>query len=109
VENDYLGWMDDSGGRHTFIEFFTHYHVPRIPELAAGLGEIGCTTAIIWGDRDPYIPFGTARELADRIPNARLTRLCGGDHYIMEERPDEVTSALFNLLTRDAPARPRLA
>jgi pimeloyl-ACP methyl ester carboxylesterase len=109
VENDYLGWMDDSGGRHTFIEFFTHYHVPRIPELAAGLGEIGCPTAIIWGDRDPYIPFGTARELADRIPNARLTRLCGGDHYIMEERPDEVTSALFNLLTRDAPARPRLA
>ncbi|MGH3636881.1 MAG: alpha/beta fold hydrolase, partial [Mycobacterium sp.] len=84
-------------------------HVPRIPELAAGLDEIRCPTAIIWGDRDPYIPFETARELADRIPNATLTCLRGGDHYIMEERPDEVTSALLDLLARNAAAHPRLA
>ena len=53
---------------------------------------------MIWGDRDAYIPFETARELADRIPGATLTRLRGGDHYIMEERPDEVTAALLELL-----------
>jgi pimeloyl-ACP methyl ester carboxylesterase len=98
LENDYLGWMDDSTGRQTFVDFFAHYHVPRIPELAAGLSEIGCPTAVIWGDRDPYIPFETARELADRIPDVTLTRLRGGDHYIMEERPDEVTLALLDLL-----------
>jgi pimeloyl-ACP methyl ester carboxylesterase len=109
LENDYLGWMDDSSGRQTFVDFFAHYHVQRIPELKAGLNEIGCPTAIIWGDRDPYIPFETARELADRIPDATLTRLRGGDHYIMEERPDEVTSALLGLLARDVAARPRLA
>ena len=53
---------------------------------------------MIWGDRDAYIPFETARELADRIPAATSTRLHGGDHYIMEERPDEVTAALLELL-----------
>ena len=52
---------------------------------------------MIWGDRDPYVPFGTARELADRIPNATLTRLRGADHYIMEECPREVTDALVSL------------
>jgi len=60
-------------------------------------------TAIIWGDRDRYIPFSTARELAERIPGATLTQLTGGDHYIMEERPDEVTAALLELLARRAP------
>ncbi len=57
-----------------------------------------CPTAVIWGDPDAYIPFETARELADRITGATLTRLRGGDHYIMEERPDEVTAALLELL-----------
>jgi pimeloyl-ACP methyl ester carboxylesterase len=92
--------MDTARGRRTFVEFFTNYNVPVVPELAAGLGRIDCPTAVIWGDRDRYIPFATARELAERIPGATLTRLAGADHYIMEERPDDVTAALLELLTR---------
>jgi pimeloyl-ACP methyl ester carboxylesterase len=34
------------------------------------------------------------------VPSATLTQLTGGDHYIMEERPDEVTAALLELLAR---------
>lgn len=100
LEAEYLGWMGTPSGRRAFVEFFAHYHLPRVPWLAEGLGGIGCPTAIIWGDRDAYIPFRTAQELADRIPGATLTRLAGGDHYIMEERPDQVTSALLELLVR---------
>lgn len=100
LEDEYLGWMDTAGGRCTFVEFFRNYHLPAVPELAAGLGRIDCPTAIIWGDRDRYIPFATASELANRIPGAALIRLTGGDHYIMEERPDEVTAALLDLLAR---------
>ena len=100
LEEEYLGWMDTPLGRRTFVEFFANYHVPAVPELAAGLGRIGCPTAVIWGDRDRYIPFTTARELAERIPDATLTRLTGADHYVMEERPDEVTAALLELLAR---------
>jgi pimeloyl-ACP methyl ester carboxylesterase len=100
LEEEYLGWMDTSQGRRAFVEFFTHYHVPVVPELADGLEQISCPTAIIWGDRDRYIPFSTAMQLAEGIPGAVLTRLAGGDHYIMEERPDEVTAALVQLLAR---------
>jgi len=74
--------------------------VPAVGELAAGLGRIDCPTSIIWGDRDRYIPFSTARELAERILGATMTQLTGGDHYIMEERPHEVTAALLELLAR---------
>jgi pimeloyl-ACP methyl ester carboxylesterase len=98
LEAEYLGWMNTPHGRRTFWKFFAHYPVPAVPWLAEGLETIRCPTAVIWGDRDPYIPFGTARELADRIPHATLTRLRGGDHYLMEERPREVTDALMSLL-----------
>jgi pimeloyl-ACP methyl ester carboxylesterase len=81
--------------------------VSAVPGLSAGLGRIDCPTAIIWGDRDRYIPFSTARELAQRIPNATLIRLSGGDHYIMEERPNEVTAALLELLARPCAVRQR--
>jgi pimeloyl-ACP methyl ester carboxylesterase len=100
LEDEYLGWMDTPRGRQTFVDFFANYHVPAVPELAADLGRIGCPTAIIWGDRDRYIPLSTARELAEGIPGATLTQLTGGDHYIMEERPDEVNAALLELLAR---------
>ncbi|HEX2212736.1 MAG TPA: alpha/beta hydrolase [Mycobacterium sp.] len=100
LEAEYLGWMDTPTGRRTFVEFFRNYHVPAVDELAAGLGQITCPTAVIWGDRDRYIPFTTAAQLADRIPGATLTRLTGADHYVMEERPAEVTAAILDLLAR---------
>ena len=100
LEDHYLGWMDTPAGRRAYVDFFANYHVPAVPGLAEWLGQIRCPTAIIWGDRDPYIPFSTALELVEGIPAATLTRLRGADHYVMEERPDEVTDALFDLLAR---------
>lgn len=100
LETEYLGWMDTPVGRRTFVEFFRNYHVPAIGELGAALSRITCPTAVIWGDRDRYIPFTTAQQLADRIPGATLTRLAGADHYVMEERPAEVTAAILDLLAR---------
>lgn len=97
-EAEYLGWMRTPQGRRAFWEFFAHYPVPAVPWLADGLATIECPVAVIWGDRDPYVPFRSARELVDRIRHATLTHLRGGDHYIMEERPQEVTAALSNLL-----------
>ena len=102
LEAEYLGWVNTSQGRHTFWEFFAHYPVAAVPWRTERLAAIQCPVAVIWGDRDPYIPFDTAREPTDRIPHATLTHLRGADHYIMEERPREVTDALLGLLSRPA-------
>lgn len=97
-EAEYLGWMRTRRGRRTYWEFFADYPVPAVPWLGERLETIQCPVSVIWGDRDPYIPFSTALELADRIPGAELIRLRGADHYVMEERPLEVTEALLGLL-----------
>lgn len=60
---------------------------------------------MIWGERDPYIPWRTARQLVAAIPRAELVRLPGADHYVMEERPDEVSAALLDLLSAPVAAR----
>jgi pimeloyl-ACP methyl ester carboxylesterase len=105
LEAEYLGWMNTPQGRQTFWEFFAHYSVPAVPWLAERLATIQRPVTVLWGDRDPYIPFDYARELADRIPCARLIRLGGADHYVVEERPREVTAALRSLLGQPAAIR----
>lgn len=97
---DYTGWMDTTGGREWYIHFFRHYEVRRRDDLREGLGTIGCPTAVIWGDRDPYVSYATATELAAKIRHATLSRIAGADHYVMEERPAEVLNALGALLER---------
>jgi pimeloyl-ACP methyl ester carboxylesterase len=98
----YLSFLGHPAGRRWYAHFLSGYRVRVRPELAAGLAGIDCPTAVIWGDRDRGIPFRTAEELADRIPSATLVRIHGADHFVTEERPEEVTEALRAWLLRPA-------
>jgi pimeloyl-ACP methyl ester carboxylesterase len=95
---DYVGWMDEPEGRRWLLHFFGDYRVPARTELRFRLGEISCPAAIVWGREDSYLRPATAEELAARIPGAELTMLAGAGHFVMEERPAEVTAALERLL-----------
>jgi pimeloyl-ACP methyl ester carboxylesterase len=96
----YVGWMEEPQGRRWLLHFFGDYRVRARPELRYRLGEIGCPTAVVWGRRDAYISDEVPQELASEIPGAQLTLLEGAGHFVMEERPDEVTDALLRLLER---------
>jgi len=100
----YVGWMDTPQGRRWLVHFFGQYRVGVRPELRRRLGEIECPTAIVWGRDDAYLRPAIATELAERIPDAELTTLDGAGHFVMEERPADVTAALKGLLAR----KPRL-
>ena len=101
---------DTEAGRRWFVRFFQDYVLREPRGVADGLGTIRVPTAIVWGDRDPYCPPWVARELAARIPDARLEWLAGADHYVMEERPADVLATLERWLARPAPAaRPEAA
>jgi cis-3-alkyl-4-acyloxetan-2-one decarboxylase len=102
VLDSYLGWMDTPEGRGWLVHFFGDYRVAVRPELRERLGEIACPTAIVWGRDDAYLRPTVATELAERIPRAELTMLDGTGHFVMEERPAEVTAALERLLAREA-------
>jgi pimeloyl-ACP methyl ester carboxylesterase len=91
--------MDSVEGRRWFAHFFALYDVRPRRELQEQLQKIGCPTAVIWGNRDPYCPESIGRELAERIPNAEFKVLRGADHFVMEERPSEVSQCLASWLT----------
>ncbi|MFI5720725.1 alpha/beta fold hydrolase [Nocardia sp. NPDC051750] len=97
----YLEVLRSPAGRRWYAHFFAGYEVRVRPELGARLHEISCPTTIIWGTRDPAIPFRTAQELAQRIPDADLVPI-DADHFLMEQRPGEVTAALLRWLDRPA-------
>ncbi|MGA6206195.1 alpha/beta fold hydrolase [Nocardia testacea] len=97
----YLALLRTPEGRRWYAHFWAGYQVRVRPELGARLSEITCPTTVIWGIRDPAIPLATAAELARHIPHAELVRI-DADHFLMEQRADEVTAALRNWLRRPA-------
>lgn len=99
--DSYVGWMDAPEGRRWLVHFFGEYRVAVRPTLRRRLGEIECPTAIVWGRDDAYLSPAIATELAERIQSAELTMLDGPGHFVMEERPAEVTVALERLLARE--------
>lgn len=66
------------------------------------LGQIGAPTAVIVGERDLLTPPELAREIADGIPNARLTTIAEAGHMAVAERPEAVNAALLAWLDRVA-------
>lgn len=99
---DYVDWMDTAPGRRWLVHYFGDYRTAPRPELRRRLGEITCPTAIVWGRADAYLRPAVATELAGTIPGAELTMLDGAGHWVMDERPADVTAALERLLTRPA-------
>jgi pimeloyl-ACP methyl ester carboxylesterase len=98
----YVRWMGTPEGRTWFTLFCRHFRVGARSELGSLAEALDVPTAIIWGERDPYFPTAIGEDLARRIKRASLTKLADGDHYIMEQRPDEVAAALLALTAIDA-------
>jgi pimeloyl-ACP methyl ester carboxylesterase len=96
----YVAWMEEPDARRWLLHFFGAYRVAARPELRRRLGEIGCPTAVIWGERDEYLRPEIAQELAREIPKAELTMIGDAGHFVTEERPEAVTAALEALLGR---------
>ncbi|MEU7401288.1 MULTISPECIES: alpha/beta fold hydrolase [unclassified Streptomyces] len=103
VLDGYVGWMATPQGRRWLLHYFGDYRTPPRPELRRGLPGVSCPTAVVWGRDDPYLSPAIATELARAVPRAELTLLDGAGHWVMDERPAEVTAALRRLLERATP------
>ena len=96
----YLAWMKTDLGQRWFAHFYAHFRTTARRELGSAAESFAMPCAMIWGDQDPYFPFSIGQDLAKRIPNSVLTQIEGGDHYILEQRPNEVAAALEALFNR---------
>jgi pimeloyl-ACP methyl ester carboxylesterase len=59
---------------------------------------IDMPVTVCWGEDDTWVPVERGRELAARIPGARLHVIPGAGHLVPEDQPAELTAALFEFL-----------
>ena len=62
------------------------------PELP--VEKIAAPTLLIWGDADAISPLAVGRHLEQRIPEARLHVVPGGDHDLAKTHADLVASLI---------------
>jgi pimeloyl-ACP methyl ester carboxylesterase len=67
---------------------------------------IDIPVTVCWGEDDTWVPVERGRELAARIPGARLHVIPGAGHLVQEDRPAELTAALLEFLTPAASPSP---
>lgn len=62
------------------------------------LGQIGCPTLVLCGEDDGMVPPENSRQLAERIPNARLALIPQCGHLPMLEKPDDVARLVMDFV-----------
>ena len=60
--------------------------------------KITCPTLVIWGDKDPALPFDLTRGMERDIPGVRIERVRNCGHFVQEERAEEVNRLLLEFL-----------
>ena len=61
--------------------------------------KITVPTLLIWGDADPISPVAVGRHLAERLPQARLEIVPGGDHDVASTHADLVARLIAKHLS----------
>ncbi|MDO0912420.1 alpha/beta hydrolase [Streptomyces sp. DT2A-34] len=90
-------WLDDLG-QEAFYRQIAQADQLYTDEVQDRYGEIDCPTLVCWGQDDTWIPVAKGRELAARIPGARLEPIAGAGHLVQEDAPAELTAALMAFL-----------
>jgi 3-oxoadipate enol-lactonase len=100
-----LGTEDPAGARIRRIAF-DNLHVitmdesgaARLDEAFPRLPEIDVPTLVLPADHDPPVFRRLSREVAARIPNARLVEISDTDHVISARRPAEFNRVVLGFL-----------
>lgn len=94
----YLRPFCDSNGRDALLAHLTALTEAETMAVGARLKDIVCPTAILWGERDPFLPIEVARRLQAAIPKSTLEIVPGARHFLPEESAHAVASAISRLV-----------
>ena len=68
------------------------------PSAGLPVEKIAAPTLLIWGDADPISPVAVGRHLEQRVPDAHLHVVPGGDHDVAKTHAELVASLIENHL-----------
>jgi len=110
------GFADEEAGRHALDSFLRSYTMrlgvdalvsqlramkdPTVIEVGSRLAEIAQPTAIVWGERDPWLGPEVGERIRDAVPGATLEVIADARHFSPEDAPARVAGAVAGLLRR---------
>ncbi|MGQ4648625.1 alpha/beta fold hydrolase [Lyngbya aestuarii] len=71
-------------------------------EIESGFRNWTKPTLIIWGMKDPWLPFTQAQQLANTLKNCEINQLAEAGHYPQEHWSGKISEALLPFVRRQA-------
>lgn len=97
-EGAYVHWRPYAANGHDALAAqLVSLRTADTAAIAHRLGEIAAPSRVLWGARDPLLPVAVGRRLADDL-HAPFMVLPRARHWLPEEHPQEVATALAALL-----------
>lgn len=81
-------------GQSAFYRQIAQADERHTDEIEPLYGRVAAPTLVVWGEDDRWIPAQRGRELARRIPGARLELLPAAGHLVQEDQPEELARLL---------------
>ena len=96
----YLDFISGPVGQASFFQHqVAHYDHRHTSELVDRLHELGrIPVSVIWGKQDAWQKPHWAERLHAAIPGSHLTFVEGAGHFVMEDKPREVSRHLVRHL-----------
>ncbi len=88
--------MKTREGRRAFLHFADCLNNRHLLEIEADLRQLAIKTLIIRSDADVYLSAAIAEKLHKDIPKSELLRIATGGHYLQEDEPEMVATAMQN-------------
>ena len=91
----YAEQMKTSDGRKAFLRFVRSLNKKELVDIAEDLTKLKVPVQIIRGDADVYLSKEISNKLHLNIPNSKLETIYTGGHYLMEDEPETVVTAMW--------------
>lgn len=89
----------ESNGRDALLAHLTALNDAETMAVGARLKDIVSPTAIVWGERDPFLPVELAQRLHHAIRGSTLEIVPDARHFLPEESAHAVAAAITRLVS----------
>lgn len=90
----------DDNGRETLVRHLAALRCDDTAALTPRLRDIVAPTAIVWGERDPFLPVTLAQRLQSAIPGSTVEIIPEAGHFVPLEKAHAIAAAIGRLLSR---------
>lgn len=90
-------WSSEEG-KQAFFRNLRRLNSEYTLAVSDQLPQLPHTTLIVWGEKDPFQKPDYGPRLEQAIPNARLRVIDDVGHWLLEEKPDEISDLILNFL-----------